>query len=654
MENKKITLVEIDTSTAEKRFEQIISQKYQDPLGGTKRFRTFFLNGEWGSGKSTFIEKIKKNSKKTFVNLKLWEVKDDRTAIAIAYSELHPVLYWVSKIVSYILVVLAILAPTNINVGLTKIIPFMPSWLIGVGMILAIVVLVHQFLKVKTDYFYIWLLPKFLKNKVLLIDDFDRIDESRQMECYKLFNILQGRLPIVFIGDYYKIAQNNNSNTKYLQKIIDRRIELPLALSPKVIVDDINKQFIEKLDLKYNYTPFGVYTRIRFILNAGNHNLRELSHFVDLLNYQLFELKKFERVEIEQFILVVYLFLFYPDYYKTLMRNEELQAENKESVTSLFIEILSDDAMKRGYYGKEFVNPNYFIDDYVSNLTNGEAQKIFSDRNRLLQELEKDTEASLEFRNFLEAEYRKFRTIVSMDDFHDRDKARDIFNHNKKMIENLALAQIANRGNINGVTDFVLQELADNLINEVNAEVEDMMSIEANKQLYKKLIQRLENFDLSAVIFFCLKYHIVGEYIASELRKQAIKELQVDEFFTNQKYPAYLCCLAIHKSIIKYNDDSHNIQQVVSKLEDLEFKTFFSLLGVYDRNKLRTNISILNGSFEIDIPQKVIDEFKYRFRDIEIEDTPHYPGFISPKITSKVIDEFKDEFPDMELEDTPH
>lgn len=620
MDNKKIIFDEIDTSSAAKDFETKISKKYREPLGNTERFRTFFLNGEWGSGKSTFLDKTKQVSKKSFINVKLWEVRDERTVITIAFSMLHPVLYWFLKVSSYVLISLAILIPTNVNVGLTKIIPSVPSWVIGFGMILGIVALVHQFLKVKSDYFYIWLLPKYLKNKILIIDDFDRIDEPRQIECYKLFNILQGKLPIVFIGDYSKIINNND---KYLQKIIDRRIELPLSLSPDVVIKDIDNQFINKFGLKLNSNLFINETRLFNILRTGNHSLRELSHFVELLNYQLFELKKFDHVEIEQFILMVYLFLFYPTCYKFLMRNFIPLEATKDSIEDYFNKILFDETNEKRYFGQG-VNPNYFIDEYMKSLTLVEANEIFADERKLKKELEKESIVVQEFYNFLRMEYHKFNR-PRLADFNEQDKERDRFNNNKKTIERLALAKVAEKGTVNGITDFVLQELADDLISETKNEVGNVSDDESlpkrDKLLYEKLNQTLENFDLSSRIFFCFRYKVGSKELTNKLREKAIEKLKDDKFPKNEKYPSYLCYLAIYQSIIKYNDNENNIQEIVLKLNNKEFKTFFELMRVCEGNKVYTSITVYSDEkdIKVSIEQEVINEFKKRFPDVEFD-----------------------------------
>lgn len=55
----------------------------------------------------------------------------------------------------------------------------------------------------------------------MIIDDFDRISQLNQEGAYKLFNCLNGKLPIIFVGEYDKIKHEED---KYLQKIINQKL----------------------------------------------------------------------------------------------------------------------------------------------------------------------------------------------------------------------------------------------------------------------------------------------------------------------------------------------------------------------------------------------------------------------------------------------
>ncbi|MCK8626808.1 hypothetical protein LNP15_00780 [Fructobacillus sp. M131] len=81
-----------------------------------------------------------------------------------------------------------------------------------------------------------------IKKKILIVDDFDRLTADQQIETYKLFSLLKGRVSIIFVGDYQRIVKQNIKKSaheedtykvseNYLVKIIDKRLELPRLLA---------------------------------------------------------------------------------------------------------------------------------------------------------------------------------------------------------------------------------------------------------------------------------------------------------------------------------------------------------------------------------------------------------------------------------------
>lgn len=171
---------------------------------------------------------------KKYIDLNLWELKDERTVIHIGFSQLFFSYYIFAKIIFILSVSISILSTPAINLGLEEV---FPRSIIKIAGSIALVIAVGQFLKVKSDQLFYSILKshridKFLEDKILVIDDFDRVPVDKQKEAYKLFNILHNRLPIIFVGDINKIAMNGDN---YLQKIIDKRIDLPYVLHSRDI-----------------------------------------------------------------------------------------------------------------------------------------------------------------------------------------------------------------------------------------------------------------------------------------------------------------------------------------------------------------------------------------------------------------------------------
>ena len=108
-----------ETGTAENNFYEILTEKIKvfstkdySSENAKQRYKTIFLNGPWGSGKSQFIKNVETNSdkslRKKFIYLDLWRIKDNRTTLTIAFGKLHPIIYWISKGIAMLAVALSL------------------------------------------------------------------------------------------------------------------------------------------------------------------------------------------------------------------------------------------------------------------------------------------------------------------------------------------------------------------------------------------------------------------------------------------------------------------------------------------------------------------------------------------------------------------
>ena len=79
MEKNYIKPEKIDTSTAAKNFAELLQED-----------KTYFLNGNWGSGKSTFLQDVNKNKKIKLITMDFWRLTDNRSMIEVTFSKLHP------------------------------------------------------------------------------------------------------------------------------------------------------------------------------------------------------------------------------------------------------------------------------------------------------------------------------------------------------------------------------------------------------------------------------------------------------------------------------------------------------------------------------------------------------------------------------------
>ena len=296
-ENNFIVLDKIDTSTAAQNFANLLNEN-----------KTYFLNGPWGSGKSSFLKEVDDINQIKLVTIDFWRLNDSRSTLETVFAKLHPYVYWGLRLIVILCIALSILMTNVVDLGLSVLVP---TWVILSAGVVALIVAIHQFLKIKSDGIYSWLLtknyPSFTKT-VLVVDDFDRMTMEQQEASYKLFSLLKGKLPIIFIGDI-DIIHRNESN--YLSKIIDRRIELPFVLHPTKIWTDYFEQLEKRLEIKLS-------DRFKRVFITDERNLRDRERFNDYVNLELIGRNKEKYVQIEQQLVVIYLFLYYPRFYESL------------------------------------------------------------------------------------------------------------------------------------------------------------------------------------------------------------------------------------------------------------------------------------------------------------------------------------------------
>lgn len=393
----------IDTSEASKNFAKLLNTH-----------KTYFLNGAWGTGKTVFLKKAKKYSKKKFVSLDLWQIKDERSVLAIAFRKMHPFLSYSSMIAGITCVIISILMTDVINLGLSKCFDSDTfGILFSIAGAIGLLVAVWKFFEVKTDYFYItafavlnWFKVKYsrvykwafkkapLGGKVLILDDFDRVAPERQEQAYLLFNILNGKMPIVFVGDYNNLMKNED---KYLQKIIDRRVELPFVLHSS----NVWKDYFDKLSVKLGAQISNEFIQV---VIGENRNLRERKHFNDFVNQEFFERGKLNHVQVNDQLQIIYIFLFHIDHYTGLIdgkRSDLLIIPAKKADNTP--QGQDDDVYPLPYKRDKLA---YFLYESTSNMTVLELESIFDDENKLEDNLL--SEHNTDFYQYITSEYKNF------------------------------------------------------------------------------------------------------------------------------------------------------------------------------------------------------------------------------------------------------
>lgn len=546
MEHEFIKLEHIDTSVAAKNFAELLYDN-----------KTYFLNGSWGSGKSEFLKEVKRGSPNKLITIDFWRLSDTRSTIEIAFSKLHPLLYWTIRLGIILLVAVSILMTNVVDIGLSNYFGGSKPLILKLGGVVALIVAVWQVFKKKSDEFYCFLLSKLPKfSKVLIIDDFDRMSEKQQEESYKLFSLINGKLPIVFVGDITKV---HKSDDNYLSKIIDRQVELPFDLHPSKIWNN----YFSVLEDKFN---IGLSNDFKKRINSDQKNLRDREHFNDYVNQEFFTRGKLDHVQVEQQLLVIYAYLFYPDLYMNLLKGEPIKVEKSEesdfqdiiSIGHTLKEQLSEiQSSDNSDYPLSFKKNKleYLLYEQTSNRTKIELDLLFtSNSEEIISEIIESDQSS-DFYQYLSSQFRVF---------------------SKKMKKQLLIMVIKESMKFKNSPsmNFIVQES----LNEV------IPSYERNSPLTEDVIIRIikmwepilrnEKLDQSEIIYFLnkhdlLSFHELGQYY-SDLRidTETFSNLRRKDFFLL----TYLSSKGLFEKF-KYWDNT--IWEAIKLFDNREFLSFW-------------------------------------------------------------------------------
>lgn len=284
--------------------------------------KTYFLQGSWGSGKSEYLRAVKESGPLkgfTFVELELWKPKDKQSLASKIFSVTNPRWAKAWTLLGWLFIGLAVIGSTVLAVQ--SIVPWLRAWTGGIVLLTgsaAMLTTVYGFLQNKwldVDRILLWISSRTLKNarkpKVLVIDDFDRLDDETQKELYLFFNMIHGRTRIIFVGDMGKLK---NKEDNYLGKIIDQKVSLPFQLESKNISQKITEAINTRL--KINFNP----SVIEELFAEDTLTARDANQYLSYVESEFIGQKKKERVQTEQELFIIYLYLFHPDEYRKLVR----------------------------------------------------------------------------------------------------------------------------------------------------------------------------------------------------------------------------------------------------------------------------------------------------------------------------------------------
>ena len=564
-ENNFIELDKIETSTAAQNFVNLLNEN-----------KTYFLNGTWGSGKSTFLKQVDNlkpvnNKKKVkLVTIDFWRLNDSRSTLETVFANLHPFVYWGLRLIVILCIALSILMTNVVDLGLSA---YVPNWVVLFAGVIALIVAIHQFLKIKSDGIYSWLLTKnylSCRKKILVVDDFDRMTEKQQEASYKLFSLLNGKLPIIFVGDI-NIIHRNESN--YLSKIIDRRIELPYDLQSFKIWKDYFKQLEDRFKIQLSID-------FMTVVQKESRNLRDRERYNDYVNLELIIRKKEEYVQIEQQLIVIYIYIFYPKLYEILLKEERFPRKipDKNLKISVLFTILRKE-LKTYPLPYALNKESYLISEMPSNRTPKELNSLIGNEQLLYEELDKII--NFDFTNYISVK------------FTDID-----FTYQKKMFD--MAFKLSEEEKNNWLIDLIIGSFA-----EIEIKYPIHIDILIQSQIIDFLVQ-VHDFwkkntvltDFSDMLYYSFKHKVID--------KEHIRGLVTDISPFNKMFSSYsrkeqIILFYINRMDEYFSRWDEELLNVIKNLNNQEFIDFLLGFGYIRNDEDNEDVFSINGkSYVID------------------------------------------------------
>lgn len=578
--------------------------------------RTYFLQGKWGSGKTEYIKKVEELTKGNlkFVYLKLWKPKDNKSLVRQLFSAVFPGPSCFLTI--FFRVVVITMIGGSVWLALKDLFPegtqrFLPG-VLPATIIATIITTLFNLANnkvINVDEILLRFSLNALRCEsnpalVLVIDDFDRIDPKMQKELYKLFNAIQEkpeRARIIFIGDYDNIQKNKDN---YLSKIIDQIIALPIVLSAGSVASRLEETISKNLNENISGSE------IKELFIDENRTLRDANQFLDYAKREFCDHKKKGRVQTDQQLYIIYLYLFHKKHYKQLIEDwlkNKNNAHKEDKIDRRTGTVLNSDIK----YPKEYRRnqPAYFINelatnhsiseliDFVENKTT-ELEKItFSEKNdsdnyysELRQFLKPFAYDGSTSDYFKEMESQLCKAAFFAMNAEPRHKPNELI---KDILEKSTNTNIIENPDYSGSKKEKNQlklafKNANNSFKKIYKEASPETSFTKLIYIYRTCFPIMGIPNIHDVIHGGAEFDSINRYTLTEFYSEKAEEIVNEENFGQQTYDAeallVLLCFNPYKTdgeLELYNVEHLDVKSKVDKIEQLRDTEYIAFWDAY-------------------------------------------------------------------------
>lgn len=607
-----------------------------------------FLNGKWGSGKTSYLNiileenkidfKFIKLKKKIIKTIDLWRITTNQKTSEICYRTLFPITGFITKYIFFLIFLLfsglavyfsnikfpiESATSSSSSITTTTYFFFISGFLSGMTQILGQIdydSLFLNLLKIRTKKYFLW------RKRIIIIDDFDRITPSRQNELYKIFNLITNKkIKFVFLGDYNSIQQNEDS---YLQKIIDRRIELPYELSPSnfwsLYFETIISSIEEKREDALSTTETKNLETLKNEIIMENRTLREKNLFEKYVNEIIYHEDRYDKVNIDQQFLIIYLYLFHNSHYNILVNKIDklldayhhtgfrLAIQNDSEKKSNELEKIKNEARKyfgenslptilildillryddlygnsqyQNYKYNDFITqfPNYLINYVPVNTTGKDIRSIINipfTRKQALQKIRENSNSDIS--DYIRRNQNQLTTIEKNNLF---SLAMDFVSHQDyKYPDDRDVDEHSFRKEISMIISLGLH---------LNTYFDARNRDEAREYLQKHFLYKL---DVSTQLQFYQYYIYIEPTNILDCQKKAIESVIQSNTISNLEYPEFI----FHYLYLNNKKFTDTQVETLLLLSDQQFYHFVAR-NSYDRgiNRIALDSTISDGQLK--------------------------------------------------------
>ena len=487
--NREINAIEEDRFDLENHVKEFYEQYIDSDYTGT-----VLLSGNWGVGKSSYINLVEnysiKNKEIKFIRLNFWSFSGEQTIYRYIFTNLYPriniILNWLAPIV----VALFFLLNNIINLMFSNPV----NWnLLAPLLILTSIVTVFQDKAIKEGWYESSVTKKFktkTQKLIIVVDDFDRIPSNIRDDIYAVLsnlNAFNNHL-IIIIGEYERL-KGKSEESLFIQKIIDKIIIMPHSMSSR----NVWYHFRETLESMSGFADISETDIILLgdIQNAfivEQRNMRDSIHLLEVFEKEF--AKKKGKVNFSELLVSCYIYEFYHKFYNEIVLDnskfyQSSSMENSEVLKNLIQKVIGN-KNRNSYRYSSLADSQYFERYLVGfNVNNSiskiDVQTIFeSDKATQINLLRKiyENEQQEEFYNLLSKEYLDFNKLLYDD----------------------MIAQ-----NFKNITEENYSSLLTNLIS-LNAEIDCFSLSNFSLDYFENIIYKIPELDLSGKLTLLLRF----------------------------------------------------------------------------------------------------------------------------------------------------